>query len=90
MDDIFNPRGGTRPRQRPHVPSLGGTVKLTALRPPSFHLDNSYTTRFIDSTPELFAQVKRQDRATKLLNYLADVTVNGHPETRGRPMPKAG
>ncbi len=49
--------------------------------------DNSYTTRFIDSTPELFAQVKRQDRATKLLNYLADVTVNGHPETRGRALP---
>ena len=55
---------------------------------PAFR-DNSYTTRFIDTTPELFAQVKRQDRATKLLNYLADVTVNGHPETRGRPMPKA-
>src|SRR5690606_23985464 len=53
---------------------------------PSFR-DNSYTTRFIDSTPELFAQVKRQDRATKLLNYLADVSVNGHPETRGRPTP---
>ncbi|RFC67712.1 MULTISPECIES: pyruvate carboxylase [Mesorhizobium] len=53
---------------------------------PSFH-DNSYTTRFIDTTPELFTQVKRQDRATKLLNYLADVTVNGHPETRGRPAP---
>ncbi|MEP9372787.1 pyruvate carboxylase [Mesorhizobium sp. KR1-2] len=48
---------------------------------------NSYTTRFIDTTPELFAQVKRQDRATKLLNYLADVTVNGHPETRGRALP---
>ena len=31
--------------------------------------------------------MKRQDRATKLLNYLADVTVNGHPETRGRPAP---
>ena len=56
---------------------------------PSFR-DNCYTTRFIDTTPELFAQVKRQDRATKLLNYLADVTVNGHPETRGRPMPKRG
>jgi pyruvate carboxylase len=55
---------------------------------PSF-ADNSYTTRFIDSTPELFTQVKRQDRATKLLNYLADVTVNGHPETRGRPRPRA-
>ena len=50
-------------------------------------LDNSYTTRFIDTTPELFQQVKRQDRATKLLTYLADVTVNGHPETRGRPAP---
>ncbi|WP_416797263.1 pyruvate carboxylase [Ciceribacter azotifigens] len=49
--------------------------------------DNSYTTRFIDSTPELFAQVKRQDRATKLLTYLADVTVNGHPEVKGRPRP---
>jgi pyruvate carboxylase len=55
---------------------------------PSFR-DNSYTTRFIDTTPELFQQVKRQDRATKLLTYLADVTVNGHPETKGRPMPSA-
>jgi pyruvate carboxylase len=51
--------------------------------------DNSYTTRFIDTTPELFEQVKRQDRATKLLTYLADVTVNGHPETKGRPKPSA-
>ncbi|MDH0117116.1 pyruvate carboxylase [Rhizobium pusense] len=49
--------------------------------------DNTYTTRFIDTTPELFQQVKRQDRATKLLTYLADVTVNGHPEARGRPAP---
>ncbi len=48
---------------------------------------NNYTTRFIDSTPELFAQVKRQDRATKLLTYIADVSVNGHPETRSRPRP---
>jgi pyruvate carboxylase len=53
---------------------------------PSFR-DNTYTTRFIDTTPELFQQVKRQDRATKLLTYLADVTVNGHPETKGRPKP---
>ncbi|EKF18983.1 pyruvate carboxylase [Nitratireductor pacificus] len=51
--------------------------------------DASYTTRFIDQTPELFTQVKRQDRATKLLNYLADVTVNGHPEARGRAKPNA-
>ncbi|MBP0614322.1 pyruvate carboxylase [Jiella mangrovi] len=49
--------------------------------------DNSYTTKFIDETPELFQQVKRRDRATKLLTYLADVTVNGHPETKNRPLP---
>lgn len=51
--------------------------------------DNTYTTKFIDSTPELFAQVRRQDRATKLLTYIADVTVNGHPEARGRVKPAA-
>ncbi|MEZ5871280.1 MAG: pyruvate carboxylase [Nitratireductor sp.] len=51
--------------------------------------DNSYTTKFIDNTPELFAQVRRKDRATKLLTYVADVTVNGHPEARGRSRPPA-
>ena len=55
---------------------------------PKFRV-NDYTTKFIDNTPELFRSVKRQDRATKLLTYLADVTVNGHPETKGRPKPKA-
>jgi pyruvate carboxylase len=53
---------------------------------PAFQ-NNSYTTRFIDTTPELFQQVKRQDRATKLLTYIADVTVNGHPEAKGRAKP---
>ncbi|WP_421725875.1 pyruvate carboxylase [Bauldia sp.] len=47
----------------------------------------SYTTRFIDNTPELFESVKRGDRATKLLTYIADVTVNGHPDTRDRTRP---
>ncbi len=50
---------------------------------------NRYTTRFIDETPELFASVKRRDRATKILTYVADVTVNGHPETRKRAKPTA-
>ncbi len=49
--------------------------------------DNSYTTRFIDTTPELFDISKRRDRASKLLTYIADVTVNGHPEVRNRPKP---
>ncbi|QEN89326.1 pyruvate carboxylase [Labrys sp. KNU-23] len=50
---------------------------------------NQYTTRFIDETPELFQFAKRRDRATKLLTYIADVTVNGHPEARGRAKPPA-
>lgn len=58
------------------------------------HLDfqeNRYTTRFIDTTPELFDTSTRQDRATKLLTYVADVSVNGHPEAkdRRRPDPEA-
>jgi pyruvate carboxylase len=48
-----------------------------------------YTTRFIDETPELFRFTKRRDRATKLLSYIADVSVNGHPEAKGRPRPPA-
>ncbi len=51
--------------------------------------DASYTTRFIDETPELYQFKARRDRATKLLRYIADVTVNGHPETAGRARPPA-
>ncbi len=50
---------------------------------------NRYTTRFIDTTPDLFNFKPRKDRATKLLAYIADVTVNGHPEVRDRPRPPA-
>ena len=51
--------------------------------------DNSYTTRFIDNTPSLFDMPKRQDRATKLLTYIADVSINGHPDVKGRKKPPA-
>ncbi|WP_333834335.1 pyruvate carboxylase [Rubrimonas sp.] len=51
--------------------------------------DATYTTRFIDETPALFTFRPRRDRATKILRYIADVTVNGHPETAGRPRPPA-
>ncbi len=50
---------------------------------------NDYTTRFIDDTPELFDFPQRKDRASKLLTWIADVTVNGHPETRDRVRPAA-
>ncbi|MFT7668383.1 MAG: pyruvate carboxylase [Planctomycetota bacterium] len=36
-------------------------------------------TLFIDETPELFEFSRNRDRATKLLKYLGDVIVNGHP-----------
>jgi len=42
-------------------------------------LSGKTTTRFIDETPELFQLQARRDRATKLLHYLAEVIVNGHP-----------
>jgi pyruvate carboxylase len=46
------------------------------------------TTRFIDQTPDLLKLTKRRDRATKLLSYLGEVTVNGHPEMKGRTLPE--
>ncbi len=52
-------------------------------------LNDRYTTKFIDNTPELFRFEARRDRATKILTYVADVTVNGHPETKGRAKPPA-
>jgi pyruvate carboxylase len=52
-------------------------------------VNNRYTTRFIDTTPALFEFPRRKDRATKLLSYIADVTINGHPEVRDRPKPPA-
>lgn len=56
------------------------------LKHPTF-LNNQYTTKFIDETPELFHFKKRRDRGTKVLTYIADITVNGHPEVQGRAMP---
>lgn len=38
------------------------------------------TTRFIDETPELLDLPIRQDRATRLLRYIAEIAVNGHPD----------
>ncbi|MGA2129111.1 MAG: pyruvate carboxylase, partial [Xanthobacteraceae bacterium] len=55
---------------------------------PRFRADD-YTTRFIDETPELFQLGRRRDRATKLLTWIADVTVNGHPEVKSRARPPA-
>jgi len=45
--------------------------------------EGSATTRLIDSTPSLFEFKNKRDRATKLLNYLSDVVVNGNDTTKG-------
>lgn len=45
------------------------------------------STRFIDSTPELYKFPKRRDRATRLLNFISNVAVNGNPEVAGRTLP---
>ncbi|MDG1430577.1 MAG: pyruvate carboxylase, partial [Paracoccaceae bacterium] len=58
------------------------------LKHPTF-LNNQYTTKFIDETPGLFQFKKRRDRGTKVLTYIADISVNGHPETEGRTKPAA-
>ncbi|HVL20450.1 MAG TPA: pyruvate carboxylase [Amaricoccus sp.] len=58
------------------------------LKHPTF-LDGTYTTKFIDTTPALQHFTAPRDRATKILTYIADITVNGHPETAGRPRPPA-
>ncbi len=64
-----------------NIPFLENVVKH-----PTFQSGHT-TTSFLDETPSLFTFVPRRDRATKLLNYLADVTVNGNPEVAGRPKP---
>ena len=46
---------------------------------PTF-LAGECTTRFIDQTPGLFDLMGRKDRATKLIRYIANVIVNGHPD----------
>ena len=41
------------------------------------------TTTLIDTSPELFTFKPRRDRATKLLSFLGNITVNGNPHAKG-------
>ncbi len=41
------------------------------------------TTRLIDENPDLFKFKPKRDRATKLLSYLSDITVNGNSTAKG-------
>ncbi|GGC80300.1 pyruvate carboxylase [Thalassobacillus devorans] len=50
-------------------------------------LSGEYDTTFIDRSPELFVFPKRKDRGTKMLNYIADRTVNGFEGLENKKKP---
>ncbi len=52
------------------------------LQHPEF-LNNTYHTKFIEERRRLVEFRKRRDRATKLLTFIGDITVNGNPEVAG-------
>ena len=57
---------------------------LNVIQHPDF-LAGRATTRFLDDTPDLFRFPVTQDRATKLLTFMAEVTVNGFPTVPKNP-----
>ncbi|MBP2239989.1 pyruvate carboxylase [Cytobacillus eiseniae] len=65
-----------------NIPFLENVVKHEKF------IKGEYDTSFIDQTPELFMFPKSKDRGTKMLSYIANVTVNGFPgiETKKRPV----
>ncbi|MBF0614745.1 MAG: pyruvate carboxylase [Magnetococcales bacterium] len=46
-----------------------------------------YATTFIDETPSLVKAPDRKDNHAHLLHFIADVVVNGNPETKGLTRP---
>ncbi|MCC6445192.1 MAG: pyruvate carboxylase [Armatimonadetes bacterium] len=46
-------------------------------------------TGFIEKTPELFDFIPREDRATKLLQFISEISINGNPDVpKDFPVPK--
>ncbi len=64
-----------------NIPFLENVV-----RHPNFII-GEYDTSFIDSTPELFQFTESKDRGTKMLSYVANVTVNGFPGIEKKKQP---
>jgi len=58
--------------------STNGRFIMNVLAHPTF-LSGGCDTGFIEANPELFTWKEPRDRATRLLAFLADVTVNGNP-----------
>lgn len=51
------------------------------LRHPTF-FEGKATVNFVKDTPELFKYPPRKDSGTKVLKFLADVSVNGNPDVK--------
>jgi pyruvate carboxylase len=58
---------------------------INLVQHPAF-LQGGCTTNFLDETPALFDLPERKDRASKVMAYIADIIVNGHPEKAVRAL----
>eukprot|EP00095_Tigriopus_kingsejongensis_P008740 snap_masked-scaffold5005_size5124-processed-gene-0.0 protein:Tk08740 transcript:snap_masked-scaffold5005_size5124-processed-gene-0.0-mRNA-1 annotation:"pyruvate carboxylase" len=69
-----------------NIPFLENVIADTTFRSGQAH------TKLIDTQPSLFQFKPKRDRATKLLNYLSDITVNGNPGAKNwrpqKPFPE--
>ncbi|HNM16301.1 MAG TPA: pyruvate carboxylase, partial [bacterium] len=63
---------------RTNIPFLENVVRHPIFR------EGRATINFIKDHPELLQFVKRRDRATRILRYIADVVVNGNPDVKIR------
>ncbi len=52
------------------------------VRHPSF-VAGEATTSFIEDTPELLVFPERFDRATKVLQFIGEISINGNPQVKG-------
>jgi pyruvate carboxylase len=57
---------------------------LNVINDPVFQKGEA-TVRFIENNPALLKTESGMDRATKILRYLANVIVNGHPDLKNQP-----
>lgn len=60
---------------------------LNIIAHPEFVAGNS-TVDFLQRHPEIFNYPPSKDRGTKILKYLADVSINGHPDVKERDTKK--
>jgi len=58
------------------------TFLRNVVRHPKF-ISGEATTRFLEETPELLRVEESHDRATRILQFIGDISINGNPEVKG-------